>query len=1124
MKVINNFVLQGQQTIKDSKIHLDKVYNFPNNSFITDITITLQPLTDGLPIFQNINTGNTILVQSLGGSTSDYTSIPIPNGAYTIDQLSAQINNSLALYNVTLDIIIKGNNFGKAKLTTNRNIQFHKAPDLIKVFKFKQFYSKGTYVSDGIIDITTGCQTLNVYSSIIKSAPQSVSHSANNLLCSFSIKDLTKPNTQHFTNVFIPVHQYNNFVDFILTSVETNQKVNFNAILNVYINISTIQTHIKTDTIEDAIQLNLINTTNITIPINNPHTTINFNNDIQLPNNSYITRLSLLADAKIHNITSTQIVVIDGAQIIFNPGTWDINQLMDKLNTGNAIFNLVISGKDTYKVHITDFQSIDFSNAHQIKNILGIEDDQMSGINIVKQYPVNDTNNKVVVSDGDSAISNVVIPNGNYSFDDYLSMLESKLRLSTPLVSIDQRSDKYVQFNFSQYIKFVRDQSNLNGWFNDFNQYFDSCVQKTVGLDEEFYIPQDTTFTIELLNSSESYSGTVSKGYHKPIDILNRLCNLINTTGYKWLVRNGNLIARNNDVPRVNVTWSHDIGYKVVNTSVHRFEVYYQRVCRKGVRYCDGTTNYTFNSTENFVHLDSPISIRTNINIESTQQVFSNDYSIAAGDYSFDVLAKGIIDNVNSLYGKTMLSGTANKMLYKVDLVVSEAVIQFNDGCGGSFLNFINLPQVVTEGFIMGVFVGNGWLTGSLTVPAGTQFTFIRQEEEESGVEPHVFTLTQSSTCTNGGASSGLLSKIRGLIGSYYNSIGGDFSIPSFLIYGKAHCSSIRAGGSYGVFKFGRAGEGSPELLDYVTLPETFLSSEWYVFNKVNPTFTLPKGYYTQEEECSYVKSSVESLNVWGTVINKPCWSTVLERRIQRITGATCCSLTSHNPLWLVCKPNGPVFNTGLYTNVNLHFIDPNEDISMYTNQIDYTGPDGTSWMVGFTSQPTTQEDCVEQMNAMFASKGLAISWKKQETCYSIVADEPFKLGGSFFSNSLLKSIKPGHNQTSQVWTWNYYNDAVYEISGYETIMSKKVINITNSKEVAKVYCDLVKSYHSCDCLLTNLHIVDLKKNYSSLLELIPIKTSFRTISVKVRDLDDKDYSFAGTIYLNMLISSLQQD
>ena len=44
------------------------------------------------------------------------------------------------------------------------------------------------------------------------------------------------------------------------------------------------------------------------------------------------------------------------------------------------------------------------------------------------------------MSDGNSAISNVVIPNGNYSFDDYLSMLESKLRLSTPLVSVDYQS------------------------------------------------------------------------------------------------------------------------------------------------------------------------------------------------------------------------------------------------------------------------------------------------------------------------------------------------------------------------------------------------------------------------------------------------------------------------------------------------------------------------------------------------------------------------------------------------------------------------------------------------------------------------------------------------------------
>ena len=1023
MKVVNNFVLQGQQTVKDSKIHLDKVYNFPNNSFITDITLTLQPLTDGSPIFQNINPGNTILVQSFASSTSDYTSIVIPQGAYSIDQLCAQINHQLAQYNVTIDIIIKGANFGKAKLTTSGNILFHNAPDIIKVFKFKSTYPQGTFISDGIVDITTGCQTLNVYSSIIKSAPQTVSHSANNLLCSFSIKELTKPNTQHFNNVFIPVHNYNNFVDFILTTVDTNQKVNFNAILNVYINIATIQPQINKYTLEDAIQLDLINTTNITIPVNNPDTTINFNNDIQLPNNSYITRLSLLADAKIHNITSTQILLVDGAQIIFNQGTWDINQLMDKLNTGNAIFNLVISGKDTYKVHITDFQSIDFSNAPQIKNILGIDQDHLDGVQMIKRYPVNDTNNKLVVSDGGSAHTSVVIPNGNYTFDEYLSMLEDKLRLATPLVSLDV-TDKYVQFNFQQPIKFVRSESTLNGWFNDINHFFETCDGKTTA--------------------------------------------------------NG---------------------------------MYYQRICRQGVRYCDGTTKYTFNSTQSKVNLQTSASIRTTINIPSTQQVFSNDYSIAAGEHSFVSIAQGIIDNVNTMYGKTMLSGTASKSLYKVDLLIPGAEIQFSDTNHGFFLDFINLPRIVNasnDSFIMGAFVGNGWFTGSITVPEGTQFTFITKEEEESGVEPHVFTTPTDYT----GTIYDILYNVRNTLNTYYNVTN------VFLLY--RYSVGVSLYQSYAVGKFGRGGNG-PQLLDYFTIPESFIATQYInVYTKVNPTITLPEGYYTPEEECSFVKSRIESLPVWGQAINGATWSVLLPRRIQRICSDTCCSLTSINPLWLVNESSGQVFNTGLYSNVNLQFMNPNTDIKMNVNQLDYTGSDGTTWRSGFVSQPTTQEDAIEQMNTMFANKGLAISWKKQETCYSIVADKPFKLGGSFFSNNLLKPIKPGHNNTSAVWTWNYYNDAVYEINGYEDVVSKKVINITNSKEVAKVYCDLVKSYHSCDCLLTNLHIVDLNKNYSSSLELIPIKTSFRTISVKIRDLDDKDYSFAGTIYLNMLISSVK--
>lgn len=494
-----------------------------------------------------------------------------------------------------------------------------------------------------------------------------------------------------------------------------------------------------------------------------------------------------------------------------------------------------------------------------------------------QHYSVHARNNKLTIIVHD-AKKDILLPYGYYTFEQYISMLEAKLRLVTPLVSVDV-TDKYVQFNFQQPVKFVRSESTLDGWFNDINHFFETCDGKTTA--------------------------------------------------------NG---------------------------------MYYQRICRQGVRYCDGTTKYTFNNTQFQVYLEGALNIRTTINIESTQQVFSNDYSIASGDYSFVSIAQRIVDNVNTLYSETMLSGTAKNNLYKVNLLFPEATIQFDDNCDGLFLDFINLPRIVNasnDSFIMGAFVGNGWFTGSITIPEGTQFTIIRQDEAESGIDPHTFTFTRSFACKNGGAS-GLLSYIRGLISNYYKNLGGDVAFTSFLIYGKAHCSCIRAGGSYGVFKFGRVLKGSPELLDYVTLPETFLSSEWNVFNKVNPTITLPEGYYTPEEECSFVKSRIESLPVWGQVINGATWSILFPTRIQRSCSETCCSLTSINPLWLVNESSGQVFNTGLYTNVNLQFMNSYDLVLTESNNEIIVKKDDENYTLTLTPQPTTQQKVIEDINCFF--------------------------------------------------------------------------------------------------------------------------------------------------------------
>lgn len=452
-------------------------------------------------------------------------------------------------------------------------------------------------------------------------------------------------------------------------------------------------------------------------------------------------------------------------------------------------------------------------------------------------------------------------------------MLEAKLRLVTPLVSVDV-TDKYVQFNFQQPVKFVRSESTLDGWFNDINHFFETCDGKTTA--------------------------------------------------------NG---------------------------------MYYQRICRQGVRYCDGTTKYTFNNTQFKVNLVGIVNIRTTINIPSTQQVFSNDYSIASGDYSFVSIAQGIIDNVNTLYGQTMLSGTAKNNLYKVNLLFPEATIQFDDNCDGSFLDFINLPRIVNasnDSFIMGAFVGNGWFTGLITVPEGTKFTIIRQDEAESGVEPHVLSTPNNIVFNNASA----LGTIRVIITNYYTSIG--YPGGPFLLYRKAHCTNIKANYGFSNLKFGSSGSDS-ELVDYLTLPEGHISNtNHYVFNKVNPTITLPEGYYTPEEECSFVKSRIESLPVWGQVINGATWSILFPTRIQRSCSETCCSLTSINPLWLVNESSGQVFNTGLYTNVNLQFMNSYDLVLTESNNEIIVKKDDENYTLTLTPQPTTQQKVIEAINCFF--------------------------------------------------------------------------------------------------------------------------------------------------------------
>ena len=137
MKILNNYVVECNGVLNNSQIVDDKTYEFPVNSFITDITVSIEPTSD-LPIFYNVEQTNCIQVRD---AYSHYQAIYIPRGAYDLDELTALLNDKLLEYDVSIDIITSGENFGKAKITLQLDgllpdIKLEAAPDIMRIYQF----------------------------------------------------------------------------------------------------------------------------------------------------------------------------------------------------------------------------------------------------------------------------------------------------------------------------------------------------------------------------------------------------------------------------------------------------------------------------------------------------------------------------------------------------------------------------------------------------------------------------------------------------------------------------------------------------------------------------------------------------------------------------------------------------------------------------------------------------------------------------------------------------------------------------------------------------------------------------------------------------------------------------
>lgn len=1102
MKILNNYVVECSDTLTNSQITDNKIYEFPVNSFITDMTVSIEP-TSEKPIFYNVEQTNCI--QPRDGN-SHWQAIYIPKGAYDLDELTALLNDNLLPYDITIDIITSGENYGKAKITltkegTNPNLKLDLAPDIMRIYQFKPTYYKGTYISNNIVDITSGLQTLSIYSPIVKGAIQSVAHSKNNLLCTMQITNIKGTNTQQFNNIFIPVQRHVANTDYIVVSTETNKRVEFNAKMTIHMNVSVIQPHLKKDNVDDVIQTDLNNTMKLLFPVRSADESFDYTNTVELPDNSYITRVTVLADAEIANITSDNIVVVDGQDLVFEAGTYDLDKFLSILAESTATFNLITSGENTYKMKIEDFQYMDFTEAQEVKNILGFTDDIIRCKSYKKVFTYTGSNTTMSINTAEKKFSKS-IPAGKYTEKQFMDAVGQYIFGAIPEFYYIGYQEKEHYYEFAGKRKFVVNSTTLDGWYTSYNE-------GTQRQPESYKVLQDTAIKVQFLNGAIPIAnGIIPAGTYSRPALMKALLQIINSTGATWVYNNLSVRRPDTSAPTAYITGIDRLPIlgNTVNayTDKYTWACHVWRIPKLGHAYVF-PMKIKMQGANSFFYLQYPLTIYYGCGKGETT------FTIPRGRQHIRSVLDGIVAAANSItpnswtYQQAPTSG-AYRVTYPAN---SDFEIYIKKGTNklrgllNTYFNIPTFPDPENPTFIFAHTFNEDFNTytpynDTDYIPQGTQFTYTHSQ---SGTETTTtFTFTEELSTDS--------------IGEILTYINNTFLIPTYnkpedtnplVTFVESPLGTLIVNHTLANGRFGRSTSGT-QLLDILTLDQNT------VFFHRKPEITFAGNWYTPQQ---YTKAGIlSSLTNNLKCHTDLCHQYTVTRENERI-------LINHENTELnFTVTGGNPFTTVDQTNTTqIKFDFQLKPYNYYVEQPLTITVGNQSTTVNF-KKTVSQEDIISMINDAFFSLNVPISWKIQEDCYSIVANQQFTFSGPFKNNNLPKEIIP-YGQATQVVTYHFFDGSTQQISaGEEQFISDKVVNLTNNKEVCKIYCDLVKSWWGCNGLLTTLHITDLHKNYYSDIELIPLHTSFNKVNFKIHDLADNIYAFSGTIYIELEISS----
>ena len=440
-------VLENESHVVSENAFQTKYQN--SNTGITNLRITLKP-RNNKSIFNNIQTRN--IVKNSKGET-----ITFNPGFYKLSEIISEINT---MEYIRCEISTQGPSYGRAYFVgskaANVTVDLTQARDIAAIlgfngsrWKLNAIPTGNSYVTEDIIDITRNNQVILVYASIIKSNELKIANQNNNLLTSVNVNDPESTVSHKIENTWIPISGdyqriYFNFKNADAQPIYLDCDITFEFIIQ---SIPVQQTTVTTT--GQTTQFSLFQC------LNQSKTELTLPNPLSFKN-CYISEVDVYTDFKLYNVTYDQIVRIYGnkessseltAEVYVSQGQYTIEELLALMNCSEALFELMYSGKDAFRICISDFNYIDFRDAEEVKNILGIEETIITETKSQEiRFPLTSDMNKISVTNKVKNFTKTFELNtGLYTWFEFVDLLAETIKDFIGLKTTVEYPD-YIEF------------------------------------------------------------------------------------------------------------------------------------------------------------------------------------------------------------------------------------------------------------------------------------------------------------------------------------------------------------------------------------------------------------------------------------------------------------------------------------------------------------------------------------------------------------------------------------------------------------------------------------------------------------------------------------------------------